>query len=71
MLENYFSIIVTELYLGVKPGSVSIMSNENTITTKKNNCRIQIAIKLHVQRFLSEIGFSIIEKQLGLKRRRK
>ena len=66
-MKNYFNIVATGPYINTKTGSKHVKRGEEIITTRKNNYIIEIARKLHVQRFLSEIGFSIMEKQLGLK----
>ena len=70
LLKKYFSIIATGLHISTKAGAENEMGNRKTIKTKHNNYQISINRKQHVQRFLSMIGFSITEKQLGLKRRK-
>jgi len=65
LLRKYFSIKATGPYLKTKAGSISkkgIKANHNTYS-------ITIYRKDSIQRFLSEVGFSISEKQLGLPRR--
>ncbi len=69
LLKIYFNIITTGPYLAKKTGEVSTKRGGKKIKRKHNNYSIHISRKQHIQRFLSMIGFSITEKQLGLKRR--
>ncbi len=71
LLEKYFDINATGPYINVKAGVESKMGNGKTIKTKYDNYRINIYRKRYAQKFLSMIGFSIEEKQLGQPRRRK
>ena len=68
LLRKYFGIIARGPYLHVKAGAGSKMGNGKIAKTNYDNYQINIYRKQHIQRFLSEIGFSITEKQLGLKR---
>ena len=70
LLERYFSIIATGPYLSIKAGRIGRKRNGEKIKTNHNNYYIAISRKKHVKIFLSEIGFSIRDKQLGLPRRR-
>ena len=70
LLEKYFNIIATGPHLHAKAGKESKMKNGKIAKTNHDNYRINIKRKQHVQRFLSMIGFSITEKQLGLPRRK-
>ena len=70
LLEKYFNIITRGPYLNVEAGTENEMRNGQTIKTKHNNYQISIYRKQYVRRFLSEIGFNIEEKQLGLPRRK-
>jgi len=67
LLEKYFDIKATGPHLVHKAGTQTVI---NGIETRYNNdyYRIHIHRKLHIQKFLEEIGFSIIRKQLGLKK---
>jgi len=70
LLKKYFSIVTTGPYLQRKAGSTKVI---NGIETRYTNdyYRIQINRKLHIQKFLKEIGFTIIRKQLGLRKHEK
>jgi len=70
LLEKYFDIIATGPYLVHKAGSIMMI---NGVKTRYNNDYYYISIgrKEHVLRFLREIGFSIVRKQLGLKKHEK
>jgi len=67
LLKEYFSIKSTGPYLQRKAGDIEII---NGVETRRNDdyYSIHISRKLHVQKFLREIGFSIVRKQLGLKK---
>jgi len=67
LLEKYFDIKATGPYLMYKAGTQTVI---NGIKTRYNHdyYEIDISRKEHVRRFLKEIGFSIIRKQLGLKK---
>jgi intein-encoded DNA endonuclease-like protein len=69
LLMRYFDIIATGPYLCKKAGSVSVKKNGEEIKSNHDIYCIAINRRQHIQRFLSEIGFSIREKQLGQKRR--
>ena len=71
LLKKYFNIIATGPYLNTKAGSISKKKNGEEIKTNYDIYQITINRKQHVARFLSEVGFSIREKQLGLPRRKK
>jgi len=70
LLKKYFNIKTTGPYLIKKAGSINRKRNGERIKTRHNTYSIAISRKRDVQIFLSEIGFSITEKRLGLKRRR-
>ncbi len=70
LLKKYFGIIARGPYINTKAGTESKMKNGETIKAKHDNYQTGISRKQHVRRFLSEIGFSITEKQLGLPRRK-
>jgi len=67
LLKKYFDIVATGPYLVYEAGDIEII---NGVETRYNHDYYSIHIyrKLHVQKFLKEIGFSIIRKQLGLKK---
>jgi len=69
-LKKYFNIVATGPYLVHEAGSKMTI---NGVETRSNDdyYSIQINRKLHIQKFLEEIGFSIIRKQLGLKKHEK
>ncbi len=69
LLRKYFNIEATKVHLAVKAGTKSTKKNGEVIITKKNCYEIAIYKKLHIQKFLREIGFSIARKQLGLPRK--
>ena len=70
LLKKYFNIHATGPYINTKAGAEHEMGNGKTVKTKHNNYQISINRKQHIQRFLSMIGFSITDKQLGLPRRK-
>jgi len=70
LLKKYFDIIATGPYLVEKAGSI-MMINERRATRKHNCYEISIGKKLYVQKYLEKIGFSIVRKQLGLKKHEK
>jgi len=67
LLNKYFGIKATGPYLMEEAGSIR-MINERRIVGKHDCYNIDINRKLHVQKFLKEIGFTIVRKQLGLKK---
>ena len=69
LLKRYFNIKAIRPYLYIRAGSIHRMKNGREFKTNHNCYHTAIYRKGDVQRFLSEIGFSIKEKQLGLKRR--
>jgi len=70
LLKKYFDVVATGPYLVHKAGDSWII---NGIETRYNDDYYEISIsrKLHTQRFLEEIGFTIVRKQLGLKKNEK
>ena len=70
LLEKYFGINATGPYINDRAGKISTRGDGEKIKTNYNNYSIAISRKLHIQKFLNEIRFSIEEKQLGLKRRK-
>ena len=70
LLGKYFNIITTGLHINVKAGTENEMRNGKTAKTNHNNYLIAIYRKQYTEKFLSMIGFSIEEKQLGLPRRK-
>jgi len=71
LLKKYFGIMIRGPYLHVRAGSIHMRRDGEEIRTKNNNYYIGIYRMRNIQVFLSEIGFSIAEKQLGLPRRKK
>jgi len=69
LLKKYFNIKATGPYLVAKAGSIHRNGDGKEIKTNHNIYYTAISRKKDVQIFLSEIGFSIKRKQLGLKRR--
>jgi len=70
LLKEYFGIKTTGPYLQRKAGSIITINGIET-RYKHGYYRIVIGRKQHIQKFLSEIGFTIIRKQLGLKKHEK
>jgi len=70
LLRKYFNITATGPYLHIKVGDINIKRDGEKIKANHNNYRIDISRKDSIQRFLSEVGFSIREKQLGSPRRK-
>lgn len=70
LLVKYFNIKPTEPYLASKAGSIHKIKGEEKIKQNHNTYRLVISKRRYVEKFLNEIGFSIREKQLGLKRRK-
>ena len=68
LLKRYLNIIATGPYLNAEAGEENKIENRK-IKRKSNNYQISINRKQYTRKFLSEIGFSIEEKQLGLPRR--
>ncbi len=71
LLKKYFNIIAKGLYLSNKAGEVKISSNGKVLVKNKNCYKICINRRIHVRRFLDEIGFTITEKQFGLPRNKR
>jgi len=70
LLKKYFDVKATGPYLKKKAGATVIIKGiERNINY--NHYMIEISRKKHVQKFLEEIGFSIVRKQLGLKKHEK
>ena len=69
LLRKYFGIVAKGPYLNGKAGTKSKMENR-IIRKNHNNYQIVIYRKQHTEKFLNEIGFSILEKQFGSPRRR-
>jgi len=67
LLKKYFNIVATGPYLNKKAGTKTIIKGVE-YHYNQNLYSIQINRKLHVQKFLEEIGFTIMRKQLGLKK---
>jgi len=70
LLKEYFDIVATGSYLQKKTGTKTVINGVET-TIKHDYYVISINRKPHVQKFLEEIGFSIVRKQLGLKKHEK
>jgi len=70
LLERYFGIVTAGPYLQRKAGTKTVINGVKT-TTKYDCYRIVIGRKEHVQKYLEEIGFTIIRKQLGLRKHEK
>jgi len=70
LLRKYYNIIATGPYLHTRAGSISRRRSGEKIKTNYNTYYIAISRKRHIKIFLSEVGFSIREKQLGLPRRK-
>jgi len=70
LLKKYFSIKATGPYLIAKAGSIHIKRNGERIKTNHDIYCIAISRMKDIRVFLSEIGFSIREKQLGLPRKK-
>ncbi len=70
LLEKYFGINATGPYISTKAGTENEMRNGKTAKTNHNNYLIVISRRQYTEKFLSMIGFSIEEKQLGLPRRK-
>jgi len=70
LLERYFGIVTTGPYLQRKAGTKTVINGMKT-TTKYDCYRIQINGRKHAQKFLEEIGFTIVRKQLGLRKHEK
>ena len=69
LLKKYFGIKAVGPYINKGAGSIHVKRNGERIRTNQDNYYIELSRKRDVQRFLSEVGFSIIEKQIGSKRR--
>lgn len=69
LLREYFGITATGPYINVEAGTKRKIKGK---MAKANHDGYQIDInrKKHTKKFLSEIGFSITERQLGLPRRK-
>ena len=70
LLKKYFDVIATGPYLQKKAGTI-LTINGMEKPVYHDYYMIVIGRKQHIQRFLREIGFSIIRKQLGLKKHEK
>ena len=69
LLSKYFGIVASGPLLSKPAGSIMVARN-GVFIRKKDVYRIEIRKRNYVEKFLSEIGFSIREKQHGLKRRK-
>ncbi len=69
LLKKHFDIIATGPYL-VTRARMIMKRNGKVYRRNNDNHQIVISRKLHIQRFLSEVGFSIQKKQYGLPRRK-
>jgi intein-encoded DNA endonuclease-like protein len=69
LLERYLDITATGPYLVTRAGTIHTTKNGGKVKSNHNTYSIEISRKQHIQIFLSEVGFSIKEKQLGLPRR--
>jgi len=70
LLKKYFDVIATGPYLQKKAGTKTVINGVET-ALNQDYYKIVISRKQHVRRFLEEIGFSIVRKQLGLKKHEK
>jgi len=70
LLKKYFNIKATGPYLLHKSGDIWII---NGVETRYNDdyYRIQIRRKEHIQKYLEKIGFTVVRRQLGLKKNEK
>jgi len=67
LLKKYFNIKATGPYLDKESGTIIVINGVKKPV--RHDCyTIVIGRKLHVQKFLKEIGFSIARKQLGLRK---
>jgi len=67
LLKKYFNVATTGPYLQRKNGTKMIINGVET--TARHDCYIiQIRRREHIQKYIEEIGFSIVRKQLGLRR---
>jgi len=71
LLKKYFDIRATGPYLHKRAGSIYITRNGRKFKANHNIYILAISRKRDIHMFLSHIGFSIKEKQLGLPRRRR
>jgi len=70
LLEKCFDIKSTGPYLVEKAGSIMMINGRRVV--RKHDCyEISINRKEDIQRFLEEIGFTIVRKQLGLRKHEK
>jgi len=67
LLKKYFNIKATGPYLRIKAGT-TVTINGVEYKSNYDYYAIVISRKLHVQDFLKKIGFTIVRKQLGLKK---
>jgi len=70
LLKKYFGIKTIGPYLKVRAGSIMIKDGRR-FRRKVDVYILKIYRKRDIQVFLSQVGFSIREKQLGLPRRKK
>jgi len=70
LLKKYYNIISTGPYLQRKTGTKMIINGIETLYNRDFYV-ISICRKQHIQKFLEEIGFSIVRKQLGLRKHEK
>jgi len=66
LLRKYFNIVATGPYLHIRAGEVSVQKHGKRIRANYDNYRVAIYRKQYVKAFLSEIGFSIRDKQLEM-----
>ena len=72
LLKRYFSITAGGPHLNTKAGKVNNKRRDGKIVVARRNCyTLSIYRRLDIVRFLTEIGFSIMRKQLGLRVRLK
>jgi len=67
LLEEYFRIVATGPYLERKAGTTMIINGMEK-PVYHDYYMIVIGRKQHIRRFLKEIGFSIVRRQLGLRK---
>jgi len=70
LLKKYFDVKATGPYLVHKAGTKKVINGVRT-RYNDNYYVIQISREKHIQKFLEEIGFTIVRKQLGLKKHKK
>jgi len=67
LLKEYFDIVSAGPYLDREAVTTMVINGVET-TAIHRYYKIQIHRKPHIQKFLREVGFSIIRRQLGLKK---